>query len=41
MFTGKFIDNLYYDGVNLRAKGKSGEQQNLNNQRPTQTSIAV
>ena len=25
MFTGKFIDNLYYDGVNLRAKGKSGE----------------
>ena len=25
MFTAKFIDNLYYNGVNIRAKGKSGE----------------
>lgn len=25
MFIGKFIDNLYYNGVNIRAKGKSGE----------------
>ena len=24
MFTGKFIDNLYYDGVTIRAKGKNG-----------------
>ena len=25
MFTAKFIDNLYYDGMNIRAKGKSGK----------------
>ena len=25
MFTGKFIDNLYYNGVHIRAKGKSGK----------------
>ena len=25
MFTAKFIDNLYYDGLNIRAKGKSGK----------------